>query len=84
MLTERFATKCIMNRKTVQMFTKKKTNYNMKLRHTKTYNETNAKTNRLKNSSILHMEKILNKKCKENTKILNNESISTNVPVNFN
>ena len=61
-LTEKFAIKCSKNKLTQQMFQKKSSGHKMKLRNTKIFRETNAKTKRLKMSSIPHMERKLNDK----------------------
>ena len=59
-LTKSFAKKCINNKKTETMFKTSNKKHIMELRHTKQFEETFAKTRRLKMSAIPQMQKILN------------------------
>ena len=61
MLTERFAVKCVKNKKTSTMFQQSNTKHKMKLRKTKKYHESKALTRRFQISAIPTMQKILNK-----------------------
>ena len=55
-----FAKKCVKNPKTKSMFPIKTSNHSMKLRSIETFQTTQSNTNRLKNSAIPYMTKLLN------------------------
>ena len=55
-----FAKKCVQNPKTKSMFPLKTSNHSTKLRSIETFKTTHSNTNRLKNSAIPYMTKILN------------------------
>ena len=69
-LCARFATKYLLNKKSNNMFKLNTSTNNMKLRHTKKFKETNTKTNRLYNSAIPYMERMLNSQHKDKLKLL--------------
>ena len=60
-LCEKFANKCLTNTKTKDWFKKKKKIHEMETRTQQRFEETLAKTERLKKSAIPMMEKTLNK-----------------------
>ena len=59
-LCHRFALKCLTNEKTRNMFPLKKNKHIMKLRNSEKYDVQYDKTQRLQNSPIIHMQKLLN------------------------
>ena len=59
-LCHRFALKCLTNEKTRNMFPLSKKKHIMKMRNSEKYFVQYAKTQRLQNSPIIHMQKLLN------------------------
>ena len=70
MLCARFATKCLLNNKSNNMFKLKTSTNEMKLRHQKRFKETHTKTNRHFNSAIPCMQRMLNSQHKDKLKLL--------------
>ena len=60
-LSLKFARKCVANEKTKHMFPLKKKRHQMKTRDQEIYKVQYAKTERLKNSPIIYMQRLLNK-----------------------
>ena len=55
-----FAQKCVKNKRTEHMFPKNTKQHEMKTRHEEKYRVSFANTNRMKNSPIIYMQKLLN------------------------
>ena len=64
-LLEKFATTSIANRKLHEYFNIRKTTHQMKLRDPDFYRTTRARTERFRTSSILSMQRLLNKRKRE-------------------
>ena len=60
-LSLKFARKCVANEKTKNMFPLNKKRHQMKTRDQEIYEVQYAKTERLKNSPIIYMQRLLNK-----------------------
>ena len=56
----KFAIKCTKSEKTQEMFPKREKEHNMQARNEEKYYVQHAKTNRLKNSAIPYMQRLLN------------------------
>ena len=69
-LSLRFANKCLKQEKTKHIFKRNSKMHKMKLRRKDTFKLQNAKTERLRKSSVLHMTRQLNKKEEEKRRIL--------------
>ena len=70
MLCARFATKCLSSKKSNNMSKLNTSTNKMKLRYQKKFKETYTKTNRLYNSAIPYMQRMLNSQHKDKLKLL--------------
>ena len=78
-LTAKFASNYLTNRKTMGMFKLNHKAHKMKLRYSKKYKEEKLMTHILYNSSIPYMQRILNKEHKETKKYYNKIQILDNL-----
>ena len=77
----KFAKACVRNEKLSDMFPRNYKNHLMKKRDREVFYVKRAKTERLRKSAVINMQKLLNKDALEKREIL--RKISNYVPVNY-